>query len=168
MKVQITTLAVFIVAMGVFYLLGHPKQNTDLKLLITDSYSTGSVYRNIEIKDTAITYTFAPDGRKPSGSAGRFAKDDLKTVSGKLTSKEHSELVVLIAQTGFMGLDSHYGNKADTKAYPEKIAIRFEGKTKDVTYQGPPKSSMLPGAFSQIRDKLSELARNDCRTSPKQ
>jgi hypothetical protein len=161
MKAQLTVLGLLVAAMAACYFLMQPGKAHPPKLLVTDTYSTESTYRKIEVRDCSISYTYAPDGCKRSGT-GEFRKEDLKTVDRLLGTQDVGGLIMLINLNNFQKLGPSYSDGSGGTTYPEKITSSYGGRVKEITYRGRPDAEQVPPVFRKVREKLMDMVWTNC------
>ncbi len=121
-----------------------------------------ATYKNIEINQSQLTYTFFEDTENKCthwvAQSPCWTDNDLQTKQIALSAEEVNTLVNLIRQTDFMQLGDTYGGASEgIRYYAYTLKVQLAEEQKEVTYQSFPGSDAKPEAFEKLETRLREL-----------
>jgi hypothetical protein len=121
-----------------------------------------ATYKNIEVNQSQLTYTFFEDTQNKCANwvaqSPCWTDNDLQTKQIALSTAEVTTLVNLIRQTDFMKLGDTYGGAAEgIRYYAYTLKVQLADEQKEVIYQSFPGSEAKPEAFEKLEARLREL-----------
>jgi hypothetical protein len=139
----------------------------DSSMMLRYHFDAEAVYRDIEIEDSTLTYTFFEDTQNKCArwiaQMPCWTKEDLQTVHAPLTAAELHTLRDLIEETHFMNLEDTYGNAGQNpgaRYYSTVFTVEFGTAEKTVTYESFLNGEPMPSALQQMEAYLLYLVKN--------
>jgi len=135
---------------------------TTSPLSIVYHFTAETTYKNIEVNQNQLKYTFFEDTENRCANwvaqSPCWTDNDLQTKETALAEDEVNALADLIRQTNFMQLGDTYGGASEgIRYYAYTLKVQFADEAKEVTYQNFPGSEAKPEAFEKLESRLHAL-----------
>lgn len=125
------------------------------------NFTAETIYEKIEIENLKIKVTYADEACVQNNAKNAnpivsepLWRDCLREKETTLSEDEIQRISSLIEQSNFMSIDSVYGDRERSRAFPYQIKIKLGETEKEVTYRSTPEAPPMPDAFKQVRERL--------------